>query len=886
MLTGKTIGELTLLETLTSNTLFPVELSGVTYHAAYSAFTINGGGVTEVTYDELYSLYTGGTLTPGGFYLMTDYQTCYDQPNYNSDSTPITTGNYKTGTTEPILLLATSTTGFSPTVYSTLYPQDKISYDISWNLTEVTSGPAKGRITERIDDKNNRADYDFRAVQFIRYVGYFSEQYYEGKINLDGTTGLVDGTGTTFTNDFTVGDIFGVYNPGNGLGSFKYYEISSIVSNVEMYVTGRTLTNATNSYYSSGQRLPDYMNPHQCNITGTTNDEFAEYYTFNDDNNFNTYLGDNVNYSTFILSNNVFLSGSYRNNTFGGNVVGNTFNDSMDSNTIGPVCRYNIITNDFERNTIGSNFQYNIIDCDMDSNQIGNYFENNMLGDADAQDFDYNRIGSYFNGNFLTLNYDFQNNNIGDSFYGNIIDSDFRNNTIVGNFNLNLFINNYFNDNIVGSDFQYNIIPTSFYSNNIGENFDSNTITQNFYNNEIGPGFFNNDISGQTYTNRIGEEFENNTIYGDFHDNQIFNEFKGNITYDSFYQNRLDWGFGGNEISGSCYDNAFGPMIDSNDFLGDIYANTFKGGVFGNTIGDNFAYNNIGIGFSNNVIGENFGYGGSEAQGNIIGNYFNNNTVGEYFYNNSIPDRFEYNIIGDYFQWNVINTNIDYTNFTLNYGNVTGFSYIATGTEATDTVYTDLSGTTNGVGTEATFDVEVSGGAVIGVTGATEGRLYQTSNTITILGTQIGGATPADDIVITVTGVTSGSLFYEHYTKQIFEKKGTDKRVSYYDENDILNVDSIYLASGYIPVYSQSLSFPIPNASFEFECDGNYVNNGGVTNETVNNTQELVTSFNNGYRSFGYFFDNNDGTIGLYINPLLKEEFCPSGVYTIYVFSN
>ena len=60
-LTGKTIGELTLLETITPNTLFPVELSGDTYHAAYSSFTSNGGGVNEVTYDELYSSYTGGT---------------------------------------------------------------------------------------------------------------------------------------------------------------------------------------------------------------------------------------------------------------------------------------------------------------------------------------------------------------------------------------------------------------------------------------------------------------------------------------------------------------------------------------------------------------------------------------------------------------------------------------------------------------------------------------------------------------------------------------------------------------------------------------------------------------------------------------------------------
>ena len=45
-------------------------------------------------------------------------------------------------------------------------------------------------------------------------------------------------SGTSFTTDFTVGDIFGVYSPGiNGIASFQYYEISSIVSNVEMYVT-------------------------------------------------------------------------------------------------------------------------------------------------------------------------------------------------------------------------------------------------------------------------------------------------------------------------------------------------------------------------------------------------------------------------------------------------------------------------------------------------------------------------------------------------------------------------------------------------------------------------------------------------------------------------
>lgn len=40
-LTGKTIGELTFLAAPTNDTLIPVELSGVTYHIAYSGITDN-----------------------------------------------------------------------------------------------------------------------------------------------------------------------------------------------------------------------------------------------------------------------------------------------------------------------------------------------------------------------------------------------------------------------------------------------------------------------------------------------------------------------------------------------------------------------------------------------------------------------------------------------------------------------------------------------------------------------------------------------------------------------------------------------------------------------------------------------------------------------------
>jgi len=170
-LTGKTIGELEYLQFPTNDTLIPVQYIGGTYHITFSSITYNEG-----SYSQFVAEANSGVLTPGRFYLMTDFQTCYDQPNYDNLKNPIITGNYMSGNTEPILLLAISTTGFSPTVYSTLYPNDKITYDITWNITEITSSPAKGRITERIDNFNNRTDYDNRSILFKRYRGY---SYYE-----------------------------------------------------------------------------------------------------------------------------------------------------------------------------------------------------------------------------------------------------------------------------------------------------------------------------------------------------------------------------------------------------------------------------------------------------------------------------------------------------------------------------------------------------------------------------------------------------------------------------------------------------------------------------------------------------------------------------------
>ena len=111
-------------------------------------------------------------------------------------------------------------------------------------------------------------------------------------------------------------------------------------------------------------------------------------------------------------------------------------------------------------------------------------------------------------------------------------------------------------------------------------------------------------------------------------------------------------------------------------------------------------------------------------------NNFENNIIGEYFYNNSIADNFVNNTIGYDFQFNIINTYVYGTDFTLNYGNITGFSYTATGTSLSGSLYTNVEGTTTGHGVNAYFNIQFLGGGATGVSGSTPNNTWSAHGVI------------------------------------------------------------------------------------------------------------------------------------------------------------
>jgi hypothetical protein len=700
--------------------------------------TSAGGGLVDTTYNQLTSSLESGLLTPGTYYKITDFKTCYDQPDYGVGGNPIEGDNYRTGSISPIIVFALDSGSLASDAYQPEYPDDNIKYDVTFNQTEVTNGEAFGRIIYRKDNQGNEMDYDFREVRFKRYNTYYSEQVYDGTISVieSGSSTFITGSGTFFEN-FITGDIVGVLNINND-PIVEYYEITSIENDYLMSITGSRYS------FPSETRLLDAnllegMSWKQNNILSNTASieiptfEYIEE-CFNNKST-NTAAFTVWDEYTFLLPNNVFKgSNTYRDNSFSGGFRNNTFNEaSSNSNRVMDRFYNNIVYNDFDNNTINNEFYDNIIICDFRYNTINGEFHNNHFGDEDEEDFDYNIINGEFYNNFYTAEDDFYYNTLNGDFYQNIVLDEFSKNTLNG-----------------------------FYNNVIGGEFGDNQIGEGFYGNKTYQEFRENTVGDETYENNFFALFSGNTLMGDEnYNNNVYSAFEDNRIGDSFSNNNI----GDPENIGNTYfrDNIIGNDFYENTTAGDFQHNVIGNQFHDNLIGPNFSYNQIRNDFFDNTIADDFGFGGGNHRGNIIGNNFSNNTIGEYFYDNNIGDNFEYNSVGDYFQFNRIETGLNEYDFTEYYGILTGVSF-PNDVSGTDGTYSNVTGTTSGIGVNAEFEITVTDNLVTTVNTTNGGKLYQSGDTITIPSGSFGGTA---DLVLTEDGLSSTPMVYESYNKTI-----------------------------------------------------------------------------------------------------------------------
>lgn len=376
--------------------------------------------ITVLKYSELLSLYRNSQLSQGTYYLISDYRTRYEQPDYYLDGNIKSSVRHRISSNNPILLLATSKNSFSPDAYQPDFPKDKIKYDINWEKTEYLN-LANGRITERIDEFNNRTDYDHRTIKYRRYQNYNRGSLQRGTIsNYNCITGEITGVGTIF-KDLSVDSII-LLDSLNDKGYNYGFKIKSISSNNKMFVYVDKLYESGLPYNGSNINLNnggmifienyDFSEKsYQFYIAEHTNDynqykeiyfsqsdfnDFDEYTTFDFNNSFSNYISDYSQFyiyerknNTLVLSNNIFGSAKFNNitgccyNNFSEFTISNNINGYFYNNSFNNI-QNNIILSKFTDNyffNFSDNFIKSKFIANSDNNSL-NFQSNTISGDV------------------------------------------------------------------------------------------------------------------------------------------------------------------------------------------------------------------------------------------------------------------------------------------------------------------------------------------------------------------------------------------------------------------------------------------------------------------------------------------------------------------------
>lgn len=541
-------------------------LTGGTYSGGYIYFSgigsnfsvdvsgIGLGGIVDITYASLKALYDAATMVAGTYYQIIDFQTIYDQPDFDAGGIPKGIVVTKTAIVEPLVVFASSSSSLETSALSPLFPKDIIKYDITYTATPQMGVAAKGKIVERIDNKNNRTSYDHRKILFKRYK-------------------------------LSVGAI--------GYDSYKDTGFASI----------EVLTfkaSCRNNYIGDQQELaPNYLLPN--NVFGEENYN-NNLQTSARNNTFNFVSFDN--YIGHGFSDNI-MGEFFVDNHIGDIVWGNVFNSSCRGNNIGCFIYRNVFGVDCSYNITGNNFYNNVLGTNFSENKIGSNFHNNTVL---AENFMYNIIGNYFNTNTVfrnfrlnTIGHIFQNNNIGENTYCNKIGNEFMFNTIIGD------ATDGFIHNDIGDNSQNNTIDYGFQKNVINNVFSTNTIGKYFYDNHIGNDFVSNTITNYFYNNVVGNSCSSNIIYDDFIGNHIGNDFENNAL------GSASGGYGYGTGYASFINNVIGENFDGNIIEHDFTDNKVDNNFIGNTIATNFRFNRVDNNFIGNTLAANFMFNNIKA---------------------------------------------------------------------------------------------------------------------------------------------------------------------------------------------------------------------------------------------------------------------------------
>ncbi len=655
-----------------------------------------GVSVIEIEYNDLLELISNEELSTGSFYKITDFRTCYDQPDYDQNGSPLTSNTFRQGPIDPIIVFATSPNTLSNEAYQPSYPNDKIKYDINWRYTEISDYETYGRITERIDEFNNRTDYDHRTIFFKRYRTYF----YDLNNPLPGTISINNNEVTGIDTNFT----------SLSLGSYIHvnsydFKITNINNDTSMLIEGINLINDSNLlYYSSSPELDG----NSSNIEYTHSQMIEDYNgdipleKFKKDGRVtsgSSFFGPNSKYFTNLYP-GLFVMSAYNTSidefTIQGGLgadnsgVVNSFIMTIGDymiyvKTVGgtndPSVNHIVIMNPETPNNIIRNFSTQV-DQDLDSfiglsNNVTQIHylliakpEGIVLTEEEVSDIsdsylslidlyaiedtlsslneNYNNITSLITPIYLFDDKGFNYiNDGGNDMYdnGNYISTELSQTWKCYDYKMNNII-----DDTLYREFKTFQFDKEILSNNnikTRNNYIGNH--SNFRNSGLSMSYFplaNNVFGMFCYSNYLGDRCYNNTTYNWFNKNKISGTFQKNTIKRGFYSNNIGEYFTDN-LTNYFNNNNIGDNFNNNIINNDFYDNQIMNGFEDNLIASTFYNNQIMNYFENNYLYDDF------YMNYIMNNFSDNNLKGE-FYSNKIGEAFQNNILG---------SNISYQNF-------------------------------------------------------------------------------------------------------------------------------------------------------------------------------------------------------------------------------
>ena len=543
----------------------------------------NGGGTVEITYAALKTLRNNGQLVPGTFYRMTDYET-------------IITGSYdlsvlgaqgylhnarSAGHQFDLILLATGSNELSENVLAAHHSGDtyfasshleawQLKYDIDNDTSRFTWANANGKgvIWWMEDEFNNRAGYDFKNIQFLRYALTLAGEQ-ENYTPTDG------------------GLVYIANKQPNRYGSMYH-----IFMALQAYMNAGTYTNPfLHQYAGSDNAVADYDFAVSKNILGVIqmpepNETYLStfgadwYYTFDYYNG--THVDASLNQLQVVPCRENYielefdpvaaaLMQKYDNFGLGGNVwelndqydPGNGWN-SCSENKLGVSCFCNTFGNNCHSNTFGNDCYSNTFGDDCQSNIFGNSCDRNIFGNQCDR------------------------NAFGNSCDDNIFENSCNNNTFGNSCNNNTFkINcsrNTFGDGCNNNTFEYSCYNNTFryngYRNAFGNSCSTNIFEYNCYNNTFGNSCSTNIFKHNCYGNTFGDNcfintFGNHCSGNTFEDGCTNNIFGNDCTNNTFSENCTN-----NIFGNDCYSNIFGNYCYYNTFGNSCYRSTFAGSMW------------------------------------------------------------------------------------------------------------------------------------------------------------------------------------------------------------------------------------------------------------------------------------------------------------------